>query len=425
MQGWSPSAASCESTFSASPTACDPDSTESTPNAGFSDPASENTSVNDRISHDSFPSPRKWDENTVPGWPQLAVLMAKTPDFAAFPRFRDLNIKSLLYYQVQLNLLRTQLLEKEGEDAASDPNGERSGFAERVDYMVEASGEDSEQFKIVERMRKVLKEYNKALLQYSQISALPEPDPYNMLNLRKWMRHEDGGNYLIRGDGEEAWGDYAKSSDVDASSLWSQFWTVIKRLVWLKSPAEDDLDLVVTRPRSKIDGLTKWAIWYLIPFFESVSERRKEKRKPDVEKDAKPNPKSRFWARGRISKVRKRAKGSGAPRLNLARGQVKKSKTVETWSETAVLRMTSGVSTVVACLLPVVAITVLSQLHGTRDLLVCIAGFAVIFAVGLIFLTHGTTTRVEIFTATAAFSAVLVVFISTPVINLPPGTPPP
>lgn len=234
------------------------------------------------------------------------------------------------------------------------------------------------------------------------MSALPEPDPYNMLNLRKWMRHEDGGNYLIRGDGEEAWGDYAKNSDVDAPTLWNQFWTVIKRLIWLKPPAEDDLDLVVTRPQSKIDGLTKWAIWYLIPFFESVSEKRKEKRKQDIEKDAKPNPKPRRWPKGRIFKVRKRAKVSGAPQLNLARGQVKKSKTVETWSEMTVLRMTSGVSTVVACLLPVVAITVLSQLHGTRDLLVCIAGFAVIFAVGLIFLTQGTTTRVEIFTATAA-----------------------
>lgn len=161
MQGCSPSAASCESTFSASPTACDPDSIQSTPNTGFSDPDSTNTSIHERTSTDSFPSPRKWDENPVPGWPQLAVLMAKTPDFAAFPRFRDLNIKSLLYYQVQLNLLRSQLLEKEGEDAASDPNGERSDFAERVDYMVDASGEDSEQFKIVERMRKVLKEYSK------------------------------------------------------------------------------------------------------------------------------------------------------------------------------------------------------------------------------------------------------------------------
>lgn len=82
--------------------------------------------------------------------------------------------------------------------------------------------------------------------------------------------------------------------------------------------------------------------------------------------------------------------------------KVKKQKTLETWSETSALRFTSGASTVVACVLPVVAITVLSQLQGTRDLLLCIAGFAVIFAVGLIFLTQGTSTRVEIFTATAA-----------------------
>jgi hypothetical protein len=113
------------------------------------------------MSTGSSQPPRKWDDSPVPGWPQLAVLMAKTPDFAAFSRFRDLNIKSLLYYQVQLILLRKELQNKESTDAASDPDEDPALFAQRVDFLVEASGEERKQFEIVEKMRKVLKEYSK------------------------------------------------------------------------------------------------------------------------------------------------------------------------------------------------------------------------------------------------------------------------
>jgi hypothetical protein len=207
-----------------------------------------------------------------------------------------------------------------------------------------------------------------------------------MLNLRRWMRHPEGGNHRIRGAGDElAWGDYNNSSEDKASSLKKQLWNVLKRLIWLKPPAEDDLDLVVTRPQKQVDGLTKWAVWYLIPFYESVGEKLRQRREAKKALEAQQD-------------LEKHARTQA---LNLG-DKVKKGETVETWSETTVVRMTSGVATVVACLLPVVAITVLSQLHGTRDLLVCIAGFAIIFAVGLIFLTQGTSTRVEIFTATAA-----------------------
>jgi hypothetical protein len=200
------------------------------------------------------------------------------------------------------------------------------------------------------------------------------------------MRHPEGGNYRIRGEGDElAWGKYTNNSEDDALPIRTQLWNVLKRLIWLKPPAEDDLDLIITRPQKQVDGLTKWAVWYLIPFYESVRENQRRKREEKKTRNQKND-------------LEKHAKQE---ELNLG-DKVKKGETVETWSETTVVRMTSGVATVVACLLPVVAITVLSQLHGTRDLLICTAGFAIVFAVGLIFLTQGTSTRVEIFTATAA-----------------------
>jgi len=74
------------------------------------------------------------------------------------------------------------------------------------------------------------------------------------------------------------------------------------------------------------------------------------------------------------------------------------------------LRISSTITTVVACLLPTVAISVLAELHTMGQTLGAIAGFTALFALGLSWLTGGTS-RVEIFTATAAFSAVMVVFV--------------
>jgi len=74
------------------------------------------------------------------------------------------------------------------------------------------------------------------------------------------------------------------------------------------------------------------------------------------------------------------------------------------------VRFTSRVATVFACILPTLAIGILTTAHTTLQILLYIGGFTALFSIGLMFLTPSDTTRVEIFTATAAFSAVLVVF---------------
>ena len=92
-------------------------------------------------------------EEPIQGWPKLALLMGKTPDFAAFPRFRDLNVKSLLYYQCQLTILRRKLHKLEHEDAAAG-----NDWNEWADDLMEAT--ESEQFNTIMEMRIVLKEYS-------------------------------------------------------------------------------------------------------------------------------------------------------------------------------------------------------------------------------------------------------------------------
>jgi hypothetical protein len=87
--------------------------------------------------------------------------MANTPDFAAFDRFRDLNIKNLLYYQTQLNSLGRKLHQQEYADYRNtdgDVADERQLFARRLDVLMEAKG--SKQLELVTQIRRLLKEYS-------------------------------------------------------------------------------------------------------------------------------------------------------------------------------------------------------------------------------------------------------------------------
>ena len=222
------------------------------------------------------------------------------------------------------------------------------------------------------------------MLLYSQISALSEPEPHNMQTLRRWLKNEGGRN--IGGNGEQlAWGDtYEQESSV---SIVSHFTRVVWHLLWSGSPPPDGLDLVSPLPPKNVDGFSRWVATYWIPFWNELWTFRKQRKERErLSKDLE------------MEQVKIRA-----ATVAKAKPDVKsefKEDTLATYSERGILRFTYSVSTVVACLLPVIAITVLSEVHGQRNLLLCLAAFAVIFAIGLIFL--GTGSRIEIFGATAA-----------------------
>ena len=65
------------------------------------------------------------------------------------------------------------------------------------------------------------------------------------------------------------------------------------------------------------------------------------------------------------------------------------------------IRFTSAVATVVACLLPTLAISILTTARGITEILLYIGGFTALFAIGLMVLATDTS-MVQIFTATAA-----------------------
>lgn len=227
---------------------------------------------------------------------------------------------------------------------------------------------------------------DEALLQYSNVSALSNPEEHNMRSLREWLATDDSTIVRGRKGPDKTWGDGSQS----AEPKWARARTVLNALMLAKQPPKSDLDLVVTHPEARIDGLTKWVVYWLMPFYWETKDRRrlaKAARSSDVEMRPMPDTEADAEAQ------------QDAP---IRKPPQRDPKTLESASESTALRITSALSTVMACLIPVVAIAALTQLHGTRDLLICITGFAVLFAAGLIFLTQGTSSRTEIFAATAA-----------------------
>lgn len=345
-------------------------------------------------------------DSPVPGWPEVAALMANTPCLASFSRFRRLNIKSLLYYQAELTALEKKLHKREWQDFRRGI-GNAKTYSKCANRLVKSGNPKSknckEQWKLVKETRVVLREYSElgcqychnrtanmnedeALMQYSQLCSLPGPENHNMKTFREWVREDRAGGWCISGDGEEnTWGDFTDPED-DCGSLRWQLLKIIKNLLWPNGAEDNEPDLISTRPQGKMDGFTRWVARDFVPFYHNFIRYLKTGT-TNTTTD--------------IEKARSKRLGRPKPKA-LAFNKNTRKDAFETYSGSSMMKFTSSVSTVVACLMPIVSITVLSQVHGTRNLLLCIAGFASLFSIGLIFLTAGTANRIEIFTATAA-----------------------
>jgi hypothetical protein len=234
------------------------------------------------------------------------------------------------------------------------------------------------------RTNRCLIQLDEALLLYSQISALPDPDTFNMLSLKNWLLRRDCGNAKVRGEGGNAWGDLHVREEKQTRR---SFWTLLWALIFPGPAPPNHLDLVVTRPQKDVDGFTRWIVCHAIPFYyerckrsDEQKQEKRERAQTDIEKNSR----------------------SGALATEQSSNSTPAKDTIQRWSERSALRVTTGISMVVACLLPVAAIAVLANMDTTRDLILCLAGFTVLFAVGLMFVAAGTISRVEIFTATAA-----------------------
>ncbi|KAK0616990.1 hypothetical protein B0T14DRAFT_255149 [Immersiella caudata] len=324
------------------------------------------------------------------GWPSLAKAMAETPGYESFCRFRELNVKNLLYLQVEIAGLEEELKRIESEDKASR-EVPRMSYARCADRMLKSGNEKEEgslgrkQCDTVWKIRDLLEKYNNALLAHASVSALPSPEDSDVYRLWTGLkRGKIAGGLGIHGKGSRIWGDIntpsPKAAPEEGSTGSSAFLGFFRRVIAASSKNTDDnasqpqccagLDLVTVHPSPETDKFTRWVVHSWIPFYHKVF------RSHTVNSTDDPNY-----------------------------------MTPKEYSKSKIGRFTAFVTTVVACLLPTVAIVVLSTAKTRGQIFGYIAGFTALFAMGLMWLTDASSKRVQIFTATAAFSAVLVVFV--------------
>jgi len=110
------------------------------------------------------------DKNAPPptGWPRLAQKMVEKPELESFFRFRELNVKNLLYYQVEIAELEADLRAAEIADWKMHSSGKREEAFARGAYLMQRAQdeidtpyEERRQFQLILKIRGRLKEYSK------------------------------------------------------------------------------------------------------------------------------------------------------------------------------------------------------------------------------------------------------------------------
>jgi hypothetical protein len=256
-----------------------------------------------------------------------------------------------------------------------------------------------------------------ALLQFSKISELQKADSHNVECLRRCLKTVE--RYAIAGAGSHTWGNISdpKKEQARLTQLFLGLFT--NHFSSHELQPEDDKDkkyfkehLIVPRQR-KTDALTLWVAKKFVPFYHALFKAHQHQ--PNSQDQPNSNgfdpeagekktsirssswtgmSASKTWASWSSRSVAKPSRESTPPCKEIQ-------DTLTRYSREWMVRITSIITTVVACLLPTVAITVLTKLHTMGETLGAIALFTALFAIGLSFLT-GESTRVEIFTATAA-----------------------
>ncbi|KAK4163998.1 putative isoleucyl-tRNA synthetase, partial [Cladorrhinum sp. PSN259] len=336
---------------------------------------------------------------SVEGWPLLAKLMTEKPDFEAFPRYSELNIKNLLYYQVELASIKSNLERIEHDDFATSAEEAVDNEHEFHKWAETLINTQTDQWDEVKKLRRCLKEYNEALLQYGQVSALPSPSRGNMKQLLWWLVSPAAGNFKVAGSGSEVWGNMFEDPG-DGPSPARQFLNLVISIFRTSSTPSTRHDLVAPRGRKSVDGMTRWLAEEAIPFWFNLTAKNKgEEANKSSGRDEEKAAQAEHDERARAQAEANQKEELRDLKLDY----------IKSYSGLTILRLTSHFTTLFACMLPMAAIGILSTVEELSHRLALIAGFTAVFCGGLMMLTE--ITRVQVFTATSAFLAVLVVFV--------------
>lgn len=216
------------------------------------------------------------------------------------------------------------------------------------------------------------------MLQYSKINALPRADGWRASNVNTFRLAltSPAIGLEVCGPGSQTWGESHRHRA--PLPLSRQFLNLV---TFWREEEKAKTDLVIPRVVTEVDGITLWVANKFVPFWHSVRSAMGRKMPPKSLPKTEPKKKATFVDAREVQP------------------------TLVSYSESylgPMIRITSFVATVTACLLPTVAIVVLSSVHTLAKLLGFIALFTALFSMGLILLTNHETSSQQIFTATVA-----------------------
>lgn len=246
------------------------------------------------------------------------------------------------------------------------------------------------------------------------MAEFPEADSLNVECLRKCAgRMCQNGSALqgstLQGPGSQIWGTTGAVKE-KKKSFWRLVFGLFIGLFKTQEEKREPVDkefqehLIVPRLGSKTDGLTLWVVHSFIPLFHYLWDCCGRPTWGDLWGRLQRQLSSCQLPRFKQDTKEKRVSNASTTDTAVS-GSSSFSNVGENnltaYSKNWIFRVTSILTTIVACLLPVIAIIVLSRVHTMGMILGLIALFNTVFAFGLVLISSGSS-RVEIFTATAA-----------------------
>ncbi|KAI4133308.1 MAG: hypothetical protein LQ341_006176 [Variospora aurantia] len=125
----------------------------------------------------------------------LASLMGEHKELAIFRKFQKLNAKNLLYMQAEILHLEQELHIIEFEDQISSDKS-RAQLHNSLFNFKDSSGT---QWNKVLELRGRLPSYNKALVAFSHVQALPRPCTRDISTLQDWLDRPEGVDFFLEG----------------------------------------------------------------------------------------------------------------------------------------------------------------------------------------------------------------------------------
>ncbi|KAL9078111.1 MAG: hypothetical protein Q9157_002966 [Trypethelium eluteriae] len=298
------------------------------------------------------------------GYPKLARMMSFSSETTIFRRFRELHMLNLLRLQAELHDMEHELQEIRREDAESnDPV--RMDYAQDFHLMRDsADTNDSLQYDLLNRIGQKLKDYDKTLLAARQIGAANSPHQRDVKFLQNWLvRPKMGSNFLV---GHE-------------------------RTIWDDSNISD---FVTIQPQqSDRDAFTFLLNGALLTFYDRIYGHRKTVR---------GLPQFQAYDKSRSNSLQRPDSRYGA-------------EDIREYDDAKILRLSKVLSGTLSSLLPTLAILILYFVRRMIIRIALVIIFTGLFSMTLSLLTEAK--RVEVFSATAAFAAVEVVFIGSSATN--------